>query len=142
MYDARTIADYVIAYYERTDWVISNLKLQKVLYFLQAQYLVSYNKRLFDDEIEAWGIGPVVPSVYQEYKIFGSASIPGFNKQMPRIVKEDAILIDEMLERLRNMSSTYLTQITIRQTPWIRNYSSYCTRIIPVVEIRDYFKED
>ena len=46
MYDARTIADYVISYYEKTDWVISNLKLQKVLYFLQAQYLVSYNKKL------------------------------------------------------------------------------------------------
>ena len=142
MYDARTIADYVIAYYEKTDWVVSNLKLQKVLYFLQAQYLVSCNKKLFDDEIEAWGFGPVVPSVYHEYKIFGSASIPGFNKKMPRIAKEDAVIINEMLEHLRNMSSTYLTQLTIRQTPWIRNYSSYCTRTIPAIEIRDYFKED
>ena len=118
------------------------MKLQKVLYFLQAQYLVSYNKKLFDDEIEAWGFGPVVPSVYHEYKIFGSASIPGFNKKMPRIAKEDAVIINEMLEHLRNMSSTYLTQITIHQTPWIRNYSSYCTRTIPAIEIRDYFKED
>lgn len=142
MYDARKIADYVITYYDKTDWVISNLKLQKVLYFLQAQYLVSTGNKLFEDEIEAWDFGPVVPSVYHEYKIFGSACIPGFNKKMPCIASDDKVIVDTMLERLRNLSSTYLTQVTIRQNPWMRNYSSYCTRVIPTNEIRDYFKED
>jgi uncharacterized phage-associated protein len=142
MYDARVIADYVIAYYEKADWCISNLKLQKVLYFLQAEYLVSTGNKLFDDEIEAWGIGPVIPSVYREYKIFGGASIPAFNKKMPWIAYDDCKIINPMLDHLKDLSSTYLTQVTIHQRPWIRNYSSYETRIIPVNEIREYFMED
>lgn len=141
MYDARVIAKYIIGYYANIDWSISNLKLQKVLYFLQAQYLVTHDKKLFDDEIEAWGMGPVVPSVYREYSMFGGASIPCFNKEMPVIRGDDAALIDDMLEKLKDLSSAYLTQIVIHQKPWMQNFSEFCTRIIPAEEIRDYFME-
>ena len=61
---------------------------------------------------------------------------------MPWIAHDDAEIINPMLDHLKDLSSTYLTQVTIHQKPWIRNYSSYETRIIPVNEIRDYFKED
>lgn len=142
MYDARTIADYVITYYDKTDWVISNLKLQKVLYFLQAQHLVSTDKKLFEDEIEAWDFGPVVPEVYREYAIFGGASIPGFMKQMPHIAKDDARIINPMLDKLRNYSATDLTQLTLNQNPWLRNHSKYSSRVIPANEIKEFFKED
>lgn len=142
MYDARKIADYVICYYENSGGLVSNLKLQKILYFLQAEYLVVKGKRLFEDEIEAWGCGPIIPSVYKEYSMFGSASIPGFNKTMPTISVDDILIINPILEKLRDMSSTYLTQITLHQTPWIRNYSNCITRRIPVEEIREFFMED
>ena len=46
MYDAKTISDYIICYYEQNGGVVSNLKLQKILYFLQAEYIVVKNKKL------------------------------------------------------------------------------------------------
>ena len=47
---------------------ITNLKLQKVLYFAQAYYLAKLNRALFSDKIEAWKYGPVIPGVYKRYK--------------------------------------------------------------------------
>jgi uncharacterized phage-associated protein len=142
MYDVRTIADYVVTYYDKNDWMISNLKLQKVLYFLQAQYLVSTDEKLFEDEIEAWNFGPVVPAVYNQYAVYGNSPIPAFNKKIPRISRDDAKIINPMLGHLRNYSSTYLTNVTIKQKPWLKNYSECGSKIIPANEIRDYFMED
>ena len=49
---------------------ISNLKLQKLLYYAQAWHLALFEKPLFEDAIEAWVHGPVVPSVFRQYKEF------------------------------------------------------------------------
>ncbi len=58
MYNALEIADYVLGYYSfERDINISNLKLQKVLYFLQANHLVITGKPLFVDNIEARDFG-------------------------------------------------------------------------------------
>lgn len=142
MYDVLTITDYVIAYYKNADSVVSNLKLQKILYFLQAAFLIEMDKPLFDSDIEAWSFGPVVPSVYNKFKIFGGASIPDINIEMPVILEKDSEIIDGLLDRVKDLSSTILTQITLHQTPWIRNYSKYSHRIIPNAEIKEYFMED
>jgi uncharacterized phage-associated protein len=47
---------------------VSNLKLQKLLYYAQAWYLALYDRALFDDQIEAWVHGPVVPCIFRQYK--------------------------------------------------------------------------
>ena len=47
---------------------ISNLKLQKLLYYAQGSFLAVTDSPLFDDPIVAWQHGPVVESVYHEYK--------------------------------------------------------------------------
>ena len=48
---------------------ITNLKLQKILYFAQCAYLALYDKPLFEDEVLAWEYGPVISSVYNKYKV-------------------------------------------------------------------------
>ena len=55
---------------------ISNLKLQKLLYYAQGSFLAVTDKPLFEDNIVAWCHGPVVESVYHEYKSNGSNGIP------------------------------------------------------------------
>lgn len=54
---------------------MSQLKLQKMVYFAYATYLESTGKQLFSDKIVAYRYGPVVESVYQEYKFFGRETI-------------------------------------------------------------------
>ena len=69
MYAALDIARYIIKYCKDNGYSISNLKLQKLLYFVQAQFLVTYNGRpAFEEKIEAWDFGPVVPEVYHYLK--------------------------------------------------------------------------
>ena len=55
---------------------ISHLKLQKLLYYAQGVFLAINNKKLFNNNIEAWEHGPVVPEIYAEYKINGRNNIP------------------------------------------------------------------
>ena len=68
MYSAVDVARYIIWYCKRQGYSISNLKLQKILYFVQAEFLVNTGKPCFSEEIEAWDFGPVVPEVYHEFK--------------------------------------------------------------------------
>ena len=72
---ARDIARWFIAWAENIDADVSNLKLQKLLYYAQGHHLADTGQRLFKEEIEAWGHGPVVPEVYHEYKGYGSNPI-------------------------------------------------------------------
>ena len=55
---------------------ISNLKLNKLLYYAQGTHLARTGKPLFENAIEAWQYGPVVPEVYQKYKACGKNPIP------------------------------------------------------------------
>ena len=75
-YDVKEIAKKIIA---KTDIehgdTISNLKLQKMLYYMQGFHLAFFDTPLFDDEIYAWQYGPVVPSVYNEYKRYNAKAI-------------------------------------------------------------------
>ena len=75
MYKAISVAKYIINYSNSIDSPISNLKLQKLLYYVQAAFLVEEGKKCFCDEIVAWAFGPVVPDVYTNIlKEFKSSS--------------------------------------------------------------------
>ena len=74
-YTALEIAKYIINKCTIDNRPITNLQLQKILYFLQREYLVNQKKCLFEDEIQAWQFGPVVPEVYYQYCGFGSGVI-------------------------------------------------------------------
>lgn len=140
-YSAMNVANYILRYYSQRDTWISNLKLQKILYFLQAQFMVSKNKPLFIDEIEAWDCGPIVTSVYHNFKILGGASIPVIHQEKyPYYVEwEDATIINAVLDELKPYTATDLLQIIHNQRPWKNAY--YNGRNISIYELQDYFKD-
>lgn len=78
---------------------ISNLQLQKILFFVQKAILKKYKKPLFNEELEAWRFGPVSPEVYYKYKGYGSSDILVFekSKEDPEYKNE----IDEIIEEKR-----------------------------------------
>jgi uncharacterized phage-associated protein len=76
MVDVFDIANFFIqasARQEEND--MTNLKLNKLLYYAQGVFLARAGRPLFADDIEAWSFGPVVPAVYQRYKICGKNPI-------------------------------------------------------------------
>ena len=94
-YKVLDIAEKLIqkaAKYEGAE-LISNLKLQKMLYYEQGYYLAKFGKPLFNEEIEAWMYGPVVPSVYEHYSKYGNNGIAPEKD-------EELILNNDIEERL------------------------------------------
>ena len=76
MYKANDIAKYFIVLAEKEyEDPLTNMKIQKMLYYAQGFHLALFNIPLFEDKIEAWRLGPVIPDVYQKYKGLGSKSI-------------------------------------------------------------------
>lgn len=73
-YKAIDIAKYVVNKCTIEDYPISNLQLQKILYYIQKDFL-KLDMEAFSDEIEAWQFGPVVPEVYYYFCGFGSLPI-------------------------------------------------------------------
>jgi len=65
---AQDVTDLMLYWANRDGDLISNLKLQKLLYYAQAWHLVNFDVPLFGDSIEAWDFGPVIPNVYRQYK--------------------------------------------------------------------------
>jgi uncharacterized phage-associated protein len=74
-YPAMTIARWFIAWAQAEDDELSNMKLQKLLYYAQGHYLARHHAPLFMEPIQAWSHGPVVPVVYHEFKAAGSSTI-------------------------------------------------------------------
>lgn len=61
---------------------LTNMKLNKLLYFAQGYYLKKYGRPLFDNAIEAWEHGPVVPEVYSAYKKYVDKPIKEYDSNM------------------------------------------------------------
>lgn len=146
MYTAQSIARHIIDFAAMQDRGVSNLKLQKLLYFVQAQFLFTppRHSACFKDRIEAWDFGPVVPNVYHQYKSYGAASIiPDENDPMlpyyDTITPEDQNMIDALIAEILPYSASALVDITHRQDPWRKAYVPGCNREITTESIRSYF---
>jgi len=116
------IADYFIALANETGDVMTNLKLQKLVYYAQAWYLAINKKPLFDEDFEAWVHGPVIPALYQTYKVNGSqpiiseVTISEVSKRLnPSVVK----FLDEVAGVYMTFNAYALEAMTHQETPWI-----------------------
>ncbi len=148
MYRAISVAHYIVEYCNRIGKGISNLKLQKILYFVQAEFLVSTpdHSPCFKDTIEAWDFGPVVPSVYRQYKIYGSAVIPNnpndeFLEYYEKIKPEHQKMIESIVNDAANLTAYDLVQITHNQAPWKTAYKKGWNKEISNDSLLNYFKE-
>lgn len=71
---ALDIANAFIDRYSK-DLHLTNLKLNKLVYYAQVESLRETGRPLFTDQVQAWGYGPVIPSVYRAYKAYGNRRI-------------------------------------------------------------------
>lgn len=140
MYDVLDVSRYIITYCNEKGYPISNLKLQKLLYFVQAYFLVTKNEPCFPDEIEAWPWGPVVRKAYFEFNSYGANNIfLFFNDSQMNIMPDDHIRINDVLLKLANLPAYTLVEITHSQEPWKKVYNQYCNNIIEKESIKQYF---
>ena len=117
-YKALDIANKIIS---KTDLehgdTISNLKLQKMLYYQQGFHLAYFGTPLFDEDIVAWQYGPVVPSVYKEYKSFESNSI-STSEEGISLSDDEEELFNNVYEEYNQFSAVALMKMTHEESPW------------------------
>jgi uncharacterized phage-associated protein len=143
-YPALTIAKWFIAWAEAEGEELSNLKLQKLLYYAQGHYLAERRQPLFCDEIQAWSHGPVVPQVYHEYKNFGSANItlPDTDPfTWEEVDAETAEFLGKVWNTYGGYSAGRLRNMTHEEPPWQRYWREDKRGIaIPVRDLEDHFR--
>jgi uncharacterized phage-associated protein len=75
VYDPRSIANLMLDESERVGQPLTNLALQKLLYFAHAIFLIEQGRPLVSGYFEAWEYGPVHPATYQAFKSAGAEPI-------------------------------------------------------------------
>lgn len=135
------VCDLIIIFEMRNNRQVSNLRLQKLLYFIQAQFIVEFDKPCFNSLMEAWHYGPVIPSVFQAYKHFGSLSITQTNNKSLDEARQLVVhhqTVEELLDRMSKYSTTSLVNISHEQAPWKNSYS-HGREEITIDSIKAYF---
>jgi uncharacterized phage-associated protein len=119
---------------------ISNLKLQKLVYYAQGFFSAIFDMSLFNDNIEAWTHGPVVPSLYRSYKEHGAGRI-AFPDEFDKtsLTKEEFELIEEVFEVFGQYSAWKLRNMSHEEEPWLNHEDQ--ADVIPFDEIKGYFKK-
>jgi uncharacterized phage-associated protein len=138
MASAQEIAKYIIK-----SLPVDNLKLQKLLYYSQAVYLVLHAKEpLFPEPIEAWDYGPVVPPVYHEYKNYGFEILTP-NTESTTLNLDEMKAIDMTLACFGNMSGPELINQTHGEPPWKEAYHPGRPSVtISLESMYNFFKEN
>lgn len=110
---------------------LTNLKLQKLLYFAWIKYFEKTGKPLFDDEFEAWKYGPVVPSVYYDFWQYAGSTIV-FAKTPSSIVdSETKEFLLSMLREHKDCDAYELITASHETRAWKNNYIPGLKRKIP-----------
>ena len=144
MFAASTVAKYFLSRSdEEAGDTMSNLKLQKLLYYAQGFHLAMFDEPLFIEPIEAWRHGPVVRQVYAEYAWYGSGSIPAPAGFDPAGVmdQETHDLLGEVHKVYGQYSAWRLREMTHAESPWQNAWKPDTgPTVIPHEAMRDYFK--
>ena len=139
MVSAIDVSRYVIAYYNNNRHNITNLKLQKILYYVQGYSCKAFDEPAFDEHIYNWPYGPVVPDVYFEYNDYGNNAIflsPDVTDNI-RINSKLLSLIRSVIEKSLYIPAYELVEKTHSETPWLNTSRG---EVITVDSLHSFFK--
>lgn len=116
MADVFDVAEYIL----EQAGPMSTWKLQKLVYYSQAWSLVWDNERLFDDEIQAWANGPVVPALYKAHRgrfQIGAHQLGRGDSSHLRDYERETI--NAVIHFYGDKSAQWLRDLTHAEAPWI-----------------------
>ncbi len=97
---------------------LTQMHLHKLLYYAQGWSLASRGQRLFDEPIQAWVHGPVVPSVYPVFADYDSSPIAPHEARDAGITDEDRAFVETVWRRYGRYSAWRLREMTHSEAPW------------------------
>ncbi len=111
MFDVYDVADEFLAIESMTQ-----KKLQKLCYYAQGWYAGITNKKLFEDQIQAWVHGPVSPKLYEKFKVYGYNKIP--KRESKTTDEELKGIVREIYRIYGKLDGDQLEELTHEETPW------------------------
>lgn len=144
MLSAVDLARYVVARTDKIGYGVNRLQLEQILYFIQAEFLVAFDKPCFADDIEACEIGIKIRTVRREFTVYAVGRIWYFEDCHPKwldlnVTPDEKYHIDAVIDELLPYSAYDLIRIVQNQEPWQKTYVKGLKRIIPNSLIKDYF---
>lgn len=115
MAQATDVAKYICA----QAGAMTAVKLQKLVYYCQAWSLVWDEEPLFEEEIQAWANGPVVPELYQVHRGLFKVDESTFESgNVEALTENQRDSIDRVLEALQDKSGQWLSELSHGELPW------------------------
>lgn len=144
-YSAIDISRYIINYSVSKNNFVSNLKLQRILYFVQGNFLRILNRPCFKEKILAWSGGPVIKEVFVAFERYGLNGIE-FQKELNieelNLKEEERKIIENIVDKCSGLSSVQLSHLTLSQSPWVKTYKKHEEKNdteITLEKLKDYF---
>lgn len=113
------VAAFIIELSEQTGEPLTNMKLQKLVYYVYAWFAVEKKKPLFDEKILAWKYGPAIASVYEAYKDYGADVVKnisaGTSESLDEFTKS---LAEEVFTVYGTKSAIELMNLSHSEAPW------------------------
>ncbi len=145
------VANFILTQAEGEGVPVTQLKLLKLVYLLYGWVRAILDERLFDEDIQAWRLGPVVPSLYHEFKRFGSDPIT----ERSLCMDDDGIItvpsisgnhpVEMVMRKAWDVYKPFTAFALVNKTrepdsPWAKHYDSSSThQTIPDADIQEYF---
>lgn len=148
-YTAIEVADFFLAFANERGEQLTNLKLQKLVYYAQAWYLANYKKPLIRDSFEAWVHGPVNPDLYHAFKERGYLPIEK-DVKMDEVRKEfdssTLKFLNEVATVYMPFGAYHLEVMTHREDPWIKARGGVaadekCNSVISLESMAQFYGE-
>lgn len=144
MYSAIDVAEYIVARCANSGRPVTNLQLQKIMYYVQLNFLRTYDKCIFEDDILALRHGPAVKEVYYKYNIWGRHEIVPRAVQAAKetFLEKDRELIDRVTDACLLLDSWELVERSQKAGgPWHRSFDGNLEKVIPKEVMREYARE-
>ena len=151
--DSLVLGEYILQNYGG----MSHLKLQKLIYYIEALHLAYFETSLIDDEFQAWLHGPVSRKLYDAVKdyslLYGEVIYVKDDKESPTDVVNKTLtadqidLLSDVLKEYGKLTSYQLETLTHEETPWIEArrgvpMGDRCENIISKETMRTFYKSE
>lgn len=140
-YSYETICDYILYRCNLYNIRITNLRLQKILYYVQGYFLHFLDYPAFSSQIQKWQYGPVVPEAYYDYCSFGrNAIVITTVSNNIAIEKQEKHIINLVIDKCVKMKIGDLIEKTHNESPWKDTIA--LKDEIPLNIIYDFFRDN
>lgn len=145
MYNCFDIAKKILKLAKKEGYSVETMKLLKLTYIIHGWYLAFFDRPLFENRIEAWQYGPVIPDLYHVIKRFGTNNVDINVIKLyseNKLEEEDSKFVKVIWNAYKKFNGLQLSSKTHNiNTPWHKTYDGTFHKVIENHIIKEYYKE-